>query len=166
MIESGLILPIRFYANLTEQDRFKRHSQGVSLTTLNYPYVDCTTLAPFQLSYIKDGIVTDIDWYIICADTGDITELDYNEDHWDSLILSDNRMRVYYLGTDDFTGMINNGLHYFKVSVQFNDETVDFYSDLFMVGNCGEEPFSIDSFRAWQSPNNLRQIDVNDLRIY
>ncbi len=166
MIESGLILPIRFYANLTEQDRYKRHSIGSSIPEVCYPYVDCTTLAPFQIkgNAVADDLMT-IAWSIVCADTGVETELVMNLDYWADNVLDYDEHRIMYFGTQDVSTSTANGLHYLKVVVTYTSGAVTYYSDLFMIGNCGESSLPIESFRTWQAPDNLRSINVTDLRI-
>lgn len=167
MIESQLILPIRFYNFLTEQDRYKRHSIGVALTELNYPYVDATTLAPFQIlgNEVADDLMS-ITWAIVCADTGVETALTYSDDHWADNVLDYAEHRTMYLGTQDLSAFTDNGLYYLKVVITYASGAVTYYSDLFMINNAGDDPFEIDMFRSWSSSSaDLRAIDTTDLRI-
>lgn len=166
-LESGLFLPIRFYLKETEQDRYKRHSLGVALTELNYPYVDCKTLAPFQVSYDSPIYSELILFYAACADTGELTSLDVNSEHWKENIENGNEYSLSYLGSDDFSGVLSNGMYYLIVVVSFSGEvTADFFSDMIMISNCGAEN-DTDEFRihSKQPGANFRAIDVTDLRI-
>lgn len=166
MIESGLILPIRFYSNLTEQDRYKRHSVGSSIPEVCYPYVDCVHLAPFQ---IKGNLTSDdlihVDWWLVCADTNEETELPFDNTYWNDNVLTYDEHRIMYFGTQDLSAFTSNGLKYLKATITYTSGSKIYYSDLFMIGNCGEGALPIESFRTWQSPDNLRSINVTDLRI-
>ena len=98
-IETGLFLPIRFYASIAEQDRFKRTSEGVALPNEVYIFVDCKSLAPFQVIVpsISDQsggelqlIGTDIT--LVCVD-GERIALPYNATHWQSEIIVANGLK-------------------------------------------------------------------------
>lgn len=166
-LESGLLLPIRFYDTYEEQDRFKNQSVGVALTEQNYPYVDCKTLAPFQIVYAQMDYATSISWKLVCADTGAETSLTFTASEWQEYIDGDAQL-VYtsYLGEGDFSSEAYNGLFYFEVTiVDAQAETRIFYSDLFMIDNCGETAYNVEEYRIWNSQTDIRAIDANDLRI-
>lgn len=166
-LESGLFLPIRFYQYMTEQDRYKPQSEGVALTELNYPYVDCKTLAPFQVKFNSLSTALGVTFTAYCAESHEAIDLAYNASHWHEYIDDNGNYYLSYLGTDDFSSDISNGLYYFKVSIQFSGETPYFYSDLVMIGNCGETPYDIDEFRLHIQNDDtaVRAIDTTDLRI-
>lgn len=169
-IETGLYLPIRFYQTSTEQDRYKRHSLGVSLTELNYPYVDCASLAPFQIRHATDSetnyapnavILT-----AICADTNTVIPLPYNAAFWENYNANDVNW-LSYLGGDDFTGLLQNGLYYLEVYFAFpSGDNWTYYSDLFRISNCGIA-YDTEEYRVYSETieDTKRLIDVTDLRI-
>ncbi len=166
-LESGLFLPIRFYYQQTEQDRFKPQSEGVALTELNYPYVDCVSLAPFQVTYVNNVLALGVHLNAFCADSGEMISLTYNSAHWQEFIDTDGVYHLSYMGTDDFTGELNNGLYYLGVVIQFSNGSPYFYSDLFMIKNCSDTPYDTEEFRV-HSPKVgtlYRTIDGTDLRI-
>jgi len=167
-LESGLFLPIRFYATLAEQERYKRQMEGIALLPENYIHVDCKTLAPFQVVFQQMALNTSVSWKLVCAD--DTTEIDmpYNASHWEEFVKFDEQLIwTSYLGNDDFTGLISNGKYYVVLTiVDANNYTRVFYSDFFMVSNC-DEFYDTQNYRKF-SPSNtdLRKINVaNDLRI-
>ena len=166
-LETGLLLPIRFYRTLAEQDRYKNQSLGVALTELNYPYVDCTKLAPFQVN-VSDSF-TEIDFPMeysltaICVDTGERINLPINITHWSQLIYGDT-YSLSYFGTDDFTGLLSNALYYLEIYADFEAWGVTyFYSDLFRTFGCESVGDNIDLFVAKSSGGE--SIKVEDLRI-
>jgi len=166
-LESGLLLPIRFYNALSEQDRYKNQSKGVSLTELNYPFVDCSKLAPFQLytPSLDYSMSISIQFKAVCADTEQVITLPYDGTKWLEEA-TDNGNYWSYLGNDDFSGLLNNGLFYLTVNIVFGDgNMLKFYSDLFMIGNCAEASYDTDEFRLWGKGNDFRSIDLTDLRI-
>lgn len=167
-LESGLFLPIRFYNASTEQDRYKRHSTGVALTEYNYPYVDCVSLAPFQLSYTKDVGALTVEFNAYCADNNTQISLTFNAAEWQEYISSNGTYYLSYLGEGDFTGELSNGTYYFGVAITFTDsERIEFYSDLFRVKNCDDTAYEIEEYRV-HSPKVgelKRAIDATDLRI-
>lgn len=167
-LESGLFHPIRFYLNISEQDRYKRHSIGVALTDLNYVYVDCTQLVPFQISFLNDTPALDIKWYIVCAGGGTQVELPYNAAYWGEFINTDGMYFLSYFGYDNLSSYTENGLHYLIVTVTTSSGEMSWYSDLFMIANCGGIPYDTDNFRTWSGSDrtNLRSIDATDLRIF
>ncbi len=166
-IETGLYLPIRFYLTSNEQDRYKRHSLGVALTELNYPHVDCTSLAPFQLTYDTDGLFGTADILLICADSSEQVVLPFNALSWEEVILATGEHYLSYLGTDDFSGLTHNGLFYLQVSnVTGVGDTITYYSDLFRISNCDSTPYDVEEFRIYSpSQSDIRAIDTTDLRI-
>lgn len=167
-LESGLFLPIRFYLQKTEQDRYKAHSVGVSLLPECFPHIDCKSLAPFQLNYNSEVLSDLILFYAYCANTEQINSLLVDSAHWNEHISNGTDYSLSYMGTDDFTGELNNGLYYFVVVVAFPDEiTATYYSDLVMVSNCGGDSYDIEEYRvhSHQSGSNFRAIDATDLRI-
>jgi len=171
-LESGLYLPIRFYAEQSEQDRHKRHSLGVSLTELNYPYVDCTSLAPFQVSFMSPTVASEILLYAKCADTDELISLTLQPTDYHEIVNSDGIYYFSYLGSGNFAGDLNNGLYYLVIVIVVGEESNNFYSDLFMIKNCADaEPYDIGEYRAFvsgsqiRSDDNLRAIDTTDLRI-
>jgi len=166
-LESGLFLPIRFYQYMTEQDRYKPQSEGVALTELNYPYIDCKTLAPFQLRFSSFSTALGVTFAAYCAESHTETSLAYNAAHWNEYIDSEGNYFLSYLGTDDFTGDLTNGLYYFKVTIQFSGPTPYYYSDLVMINNCEETPYEIEEYRVYSPEVGelYRAIDATDLRI-
>jgi len=169
-LESGLYLPIRFYHKLSEQDRLKRHSVGVALTELNYPYVDCSTLAPFQVSFSSGDVITGITLFAYCIGSTESVELSYSASDWQEFTSDDGIYYLSYLGTSDFTGLLSNGLYYLELSLAFSDTSLTFYSDLFMVGNCISEAYETSEYRVTDqrigiSTEFMRLIDTTDLRI-
>lgn len=166
-LESGLYLPIRFYQYQTEQDRFKRHSTGVALTELNYPYVDCEKLAPFQVTYLNNVLALGVHFNAFCADTNEMISLPYNSAHWEEHIDDSGIYHLSYLGTDDLSGYLSNGLYYFGIVITFSNGSPYFYSDLFMVANCGTTAYETEEFRVWNASSGdyKRLINITDLRI-
>ena len=166
-IETGLYLPIRFYLTSTEQDRYKRHSIGVALTELNYPYVDCTSLAPFQMTYESAHYANLIEITAYCSDTNEAIVLPYTAEHWEDYFGSDDLHSLSYLGTDDFTGLLANGMYFLYVKItRLIGAPIEYYSDLFRIANCGDAPYETESFRIYSdAPESFRAIDANDLRI-
>lgn len=171
-LESGLFLPIRMYESVNHQDRYKSQSLGVALIDLNYPYVDCKALAPFQIVYQQMDVATDIDIALICADTGTVTALDYDSNHWEEYIDLDAQLvHTSYLGTDDWGALTDNGLYYLRVTiVDANSYTRVYYSDLFMIANCITETILPDAdsaeYRKYSlDPESIRKVSVSDLRI-
>lgn len=166
-LESGLFLPIRFYWNISEQDRYKRHSLGVSLTDLNYVHVDCTTLAPFQISYMQGVTALGVSIALVCANGDNIVALPYNSAHWHEYIDDEGMYFLSYLGDDDFSSYTDNGLKYLIVTIQTSSGDRSWYSDLFMISNCETTPYGVEEFRSWvgSDSTNLRAIDATDLRI-
>lgn len=166
-IETGLYLPIRFYLTSTEQDRYKRHSLGVALTELNYPYVDCASLAPFQLTYESAHYANLIEITAYCVGTNEPIVLPYNALHWEDYTGADDLHSLSYLGTDDFTGLLGNGTYYLYVKItRLIGAPIEYYSDLFMISNCTTDPYEVDTFRVYSdAPESIRAIDTNDLRI-
>jgi len=166
-LESGLFLPIRFYSSLDEQDRYKSHVEGVAFIDLNYVHVDCVALAPFQVVYDQMDVAQSIQLDAICVDTNTLTNLPYNIPQWEEYVDIDNQL-VYtsYLGNGDFSGLLSNGMYYFKLTiVDAQPETRYFYSDIFVISNCSS-PDDTAEYRKWnQTESNLRSIDVSDLRI-
>lgn len=137
-IETGLYLPIRFYQKLTEQDRYKRHALGVSLTELNYAYVDCQSLAPFQLVYDNEQFATSIGMDVICADSGERSVFAYNASLWDDVIVTDTLHHLSYNAGGWYVGL-TNGKYYLEVTINIpGTSPIVFFSDLFMVGNCDD----------------------------
>lgn len=139
-LESGLLLPIRFYNNKEEQDRYKNQSQGVALTELNYPYVDCAKLAPFQIILPQVELAVEFVLKAICANTGTTITLPFNAVHWQETVLNSIHW-VSYLGTDTFTSLSGNNLYYLELFLAFEDEGhLYYYSDLFMTLPCDSSP--------------------------
>lgn len=167
LLESGLLLPIRFYWNISEQDRYKRHSQGVALTELNYLYVDCTKLAPFQISFMNDSTALGIEMDIVCANGTVVTPLPYDASKWHEYV-ADGMYYLSYLGNDDFSGLTSNGLHYLVVTITTPIGDRSWYSDLFMIANCSTTPYEDDNYRTWTGADrtSLRKVDATDLRIF
>ena len=165
-LESGLYLPIRFYQNLSEQDRNKRQSIGVALTELNYVYIDCATLAPFQLLYPDTSAFISANIDVICANSGTIVNIPYNGASWNDKANDFGSNTLTYSGDATLTGL-GNGLFYMAVNVVLASETQTLYSDLFMIKNCGETSYTTQDFRIHnqQAGNNFRAIDPTDLRI-
>lgn len=171
-LESGLFLPIRFYYQQTEQDRYKPQSYGVALTELNYPYVDCVSLAPFQLNTVSATLSDSVLFYAVCADSEELISLVYDSAHWQEYIDSEGIYHLSYLGDDNFTGELSNGLYYFIVAIVWpgGGATANFYSDFVMINNCTDAAYDITEFRTYsekvaQSNDLLRSINTTDLRI-
>ena len=168
-LESGLLLPIRFYNTLEEQDRYKNHALGVALNEKTYPYVDCASLAPFQITWET----RDYTYYannqliLICVDRGTETALPYNHLHWQEYVGTGDTHYHSYMGTDDFSAFTFNGLFYLEFRCTFTPtmEFRIFYSDLFMIANCDETGYDIEDYRIWSSGANYRSVDATDLRI-
>lgn len=164
-IETGLFLPIRFYETLAEQDRFKRTSEGVALLNEVYVFVDCKSLAPFQLILPQFSLSLTVTWRIYCIDDTAPVELPYNDTDWE--FYSDGYKHwISYLGAGDLTGYVNNGKSYLEVTITDNDAVEHIqYSDFFIVNNCGEL-YETTNFRLTsQSTNDKRTIDGTNLRI-
>lgn len=163
--ESGLFLPIRFYKEKSEQDRYKRHSLGVALTELNYPNVDCVTLAPFQFRVTKGAITTSMQMHAYCADTNEHINIDnYLEPFLDEY--NDGTTSWFsYKGDADLTGVLHNGLWYISITVVWLDGYSTVYSDLFRISNCEDTPYDVETFRSWADGDNLRAFDTDNLRI-
>jgi hypothetical protein len=172
--ETGLFLPLRFYHNLSEQDRYKRLSEGVALADQCYIHADCVTLCPFQIilkQYCEEGIAT-ITNTLICID-GTETALSYTAASWELWSDTTNRLSyLSYLGDSDFTGQIGNGKYYIKLTiVDMCGYTNTYYSDIFIIRNCGSVVPTYDTvdYRITSpSDDDKRMIDTtnpNDLRI-
>jgi len=167
-LETGLFLPLRFYNTITEQDRFKRNSIGLSLIDEIYLYADCDTLMPFQIYLTELDDIVDITINLICED-GTSTVLPYNSTEWEFYV--DELQWVSYLGTDSFLGLYTKGRYYLQVDIELDntDNTVlSFYSDIFAVGDCATgSSDSIDYRTTTPSIMDKRLVDINtdDLRI-
>ena len=168
-LESGLYLPIRFYLAQSEQDRNKRHSTGVALTELNYPYVDCVSLAPFQVSFPSGSMLKTVLLYATCVDDGVLIPLTLQTTDYHEIIRSDGMYFFSYLGTGNFSGVLSNGLHYLTLAIVIGEESNDFYSDLFMIKNCAETQYDTTEYRMYDTRDSrsgkLRLVDATDLRI-
>lgn len=164
-LDSGLYLPLRFTLERSEQDRYKRHSKGVALTELNYIYLDCRTLAPFQLTYPQTSNFVSADMRVVCADNESEVDIPYVSSSWDVQI-SDGYSYLTYLA-DATVGGLSNGLFYIVVDIELSDGSFSMYSDLFMISNCDSEPYESQNFRVHSlgSGNNFRAINATDLRI-
>jgi len=176
-LETGLFLPLRFYNNLSEQDRYKRLSEGVALIDQAYIHADCVTLLPFQIilkQYCEEGVST-ITNTLICTD-GDSTVLPYTAASWELWSDTTNQLTyLSYLGDSDFTGYVNNGKYYLEITVvDMCGYTNTYYSDYFVITNCGTivtPPIIYDTvdYRITSpSDDDKRMIDIdnpNDLRI-
>lgn len=132
--ESGLILPIRFYTQLDHQDRFKPNANGVTLTELNYPYVDISRLAPFQIVYQANDDTVSATMEIICVDTGDSIDvgdiMPYSEVYTD---ITNQLTYLSYKIENLIVGLNTNAQYYIKVTIEdYQSFTRYFYSDLFM----------------------------------
>ena len=164
-LESGLFLPIRFYDDLNQQDRFKNQSKDVKLIEINYPFVDCVSLAPFQVirpfEYNTDSVVLTI----ICLSTGEETELPFHSGKWEEHIIGD-YIYLSYLGNDDFSGLLEKGIYYLRLDITDTQPvTYSKYSDLFSIANCAN-PDDLNEYRRWNDSNGLRKINsADDLRI-
>lgn len=171
-LEQGLFLPIRFYSSLTEQNRYKRISTGVSLVDETYVYVDCVSLAPFQIildSFCDSGLF-EVTFNLICTDTESVTTLPYNPEHWEWYVDSTNQ-RIYfsYLGNDDFTDLLYNGKYYIQLIVEDTCEQTDtYYSDVFVIKNCAV-PYDNNEYRITSANQNDKRLvdldNLNNLRI-
>lgn len=124
-LESGLLLPIRFYNKIEEQDRYKNQSKGVALTELNYPYVDCTKLAPFQIKPLFNDFAESVTVEIVCADTGEKTNLPYDATKWDEQIDSDSVYSLSYLGNSDFSKFTSGSA--VAPRILFNPDTIAWF---------------------------------------
>jgi hypothetical protein len=164
-LETGLFLPIRFYNTLAEQDRYKRSSLGTSLVNEVFIYVDCKTLAPFQIVKAFSIAHNDAIWKLICVDGTETITLPYNSAAWE--YYGDGTYTwISYLGTENLTGYLNNGLYYLEVTlVDNNSETFIYYSDLFVVANCDDLYATTDYRLTSQSIMDKRLINATDLRI-
>jgi hypothetical protein len=167
-LETGLFLPIRFYESLAEQDRYKHQSVGVSYIDENFVYVDCKTLAPFQLLFSQMAVNRTISWKVICEGTLEETTMPYNAEHWQEYVDIDLQLIwTSYLGNDDFTGMLSNGRHWIEITIEDADAyTRVYYSDKFVIMNCITSPYDIAEYRkTTPSDSDLRLIDATNLRI-
>lgn len=164
-LESGLFLPIRFYESLDQQDRFKRISEGVSIPNEVYIFVDCKSLAPFQLILAQFSFSLTVTWRIYCIDESIPTELPFNASDWE-FYYDNHKHWISYLGTGDLTGYINNGKYYLEVMIRdFDNLDHYYYSDIFIVDNCNEL-YETTNFRLTsQSTKDKRTIDGTNLRI-
>ena len=164
-IETGLFLPIRFYDTLAEQDRFKRTSEGVSLINEVYIFVDCKTLAPFQIIFPRYSLALNITWRIYCIDDPDPIVLPVDYANWE-FYFDGTKHHISYLGTADLTGFVNNGKNYIEVTVTDNDNKMfTYYSDFFIVNNC-YELYETTNFRLTSpSDSDKRTVDGTNLRI-
>ncbi len=163
-LESGLILPLRFYRSKAEQDRYKNHVDGVAFLPENYVHVDCVAFAPFQIALLtSNDNEPAITWKIVCAETEEETNLPVNGASWEQYFDATNQiLYVSYLGNDDLSGYADKGMYYFVVSYTELVET--FYSDFFYISNCAN-PDDIHEYRRWANKGDRRKIDTNDLRI-
>lgn len=164
-IETGLFLPIRFYETLTEQNRYKKISEGVALIDEVYIYADCKHLLPFQIVFAQDDTTSTIEWKLICTDTGDEIDLPYNASSWETY-LNNGYEWDSYLGDDDFSGITFNGKFYFVVTITNSlAEVTNYYSDVFVIRNC-DSYYDDSNYRITSPSNNdKRLIDTTDLRI-
>ena len=167
-IETGLFLPIRFYESLGEQDRYKRISKGVALPDEVFVYVDCDTLAPFQVVIKDNEELESVDWSIICLDTEEETVLPYTAADWEYWAYVPEQ-RLSYLGTTSLSGYVTNGRSYLELTVttSYLAETYinKYYSDIFVIKNCSDF-YETDDYRITSTSNiEKRAIDVTDLRI-
>lgn len=165
-IETGLYLPIRFYLTSSEQDRYKRHSLGVALTELNYPHVDCESLAPFQLVYEYEGYLSTVEINLICADSNEVIALPYNVGGevviWDDIITADGLHHLSFFGNAWFGGYTSNGRYYLEVKIILPvGDPVIYYSDIFVIANC---PGVSDGLHSMVSEFSST-INVSDLKM-
>lgn len=164
-LESGLFLPIRFYNALTEQDRYKRSSQGTSLIDEVFIFADYKTLCPFQVVFQQSAVNTSISWKLICVDTEEEITMPYTAACWEEYT-DGTYLWTSYLGNDDFSSVVYNGLFYIELTIEDADsETYVLYSDLFVVRN-GAAAYDTENYRI-TSPSNAdkRLIDATNLRI-
>lgn len=166
-LESGLFLPIRFYGTLAEQDRYKTLSVGVGLLDENYIYADCKTLVPFQVVFSQVDVNISISWKLICVDSLEETSMPYTAACWEEYVDVDQQMIwTSYLGTDDFTGTVDNGKYYIVLTIK-DAQGVDrvYYSDIFIIRNCSTT-YDVDDYRITTPSNDdKRLINTSDLRI-
>lgn len=170
-LETGLFLPIRFYESIQEQDRYKHQSEGVSYLPENYVYIDCKTLAPFQIAMfqIDDQFDLSWDWALVCIDTEDEIIMPSGaapQAHWEAYHDTDkNMLYLSYLGDDDFFASLYSGRFYIRISVMLDAVLTIYYSDIFIIANCDSLYSSVEYRKYSSSDSDKRLSDVNELRI-
>lgn len=130
----GLILPIRFYTQLGHQDRFKPNANGVSLTELNYPYVDIVRLTKFQIMYQAMSDTVSASMEIVCVQTEEVIDIGDIMPYCD--LYTNVEAQLTYLSYSPLnvvTGLNTNAQYYFKITIEdYQSYTRVFYSELFM----------------------------------
>jgi hypothetical protein len=104
----------------------------------------------------------------VCVDSGEEIPLPFTAVCWEEYIdVDDQIVHESYLGNDNFSGYLWNGLYYLVITiVDAEPVTRLFYSDLFMIGNC-TSPDDLNEYRIYDSDQtHLRITDnVDDFRI-
>lgn len=166
-INSGLILPFRWYDDIEKQSRYKGCGRYEADDIRHFEYLisyGCRLL-PFQIQRASDPSTTTNLW-IVNVRTGAITNLTAHINAADWIIETIGEFDyITYLGNYDILDgaacVIDECVYYGK----FSDGNNYWYSELFQVVQSG---FDTTDYRAWdklRSPEGLREWDDGELRI-
>ena len=168
-INEGLILPFRFYDELTKQMRYRgcgKFESGDEIRHNEYLIMYGCRLLPFQIRRTTDPSTT-TNLYVTNVVTGAETNLTsyINAADWDIITVGEYDY-ITYFGRNEILDGANCVLDDCIYYARFNDGTYDWYSELFRVVDSGEDVAESD-YRIWSTERHAFRIweDSDDLRI-
>jgi len=164
-INSGLILPFRFYDDIEKQSRYKGCGRydADDITHFEYLISYGCRLLPFQIKRASDPSTTTNLW-IVNVHTDAITDLTafVSSDDWIIETIGEYDY-ITYLGNNDILDGANCVIDECVYYAKFGDGTYFWYSELFQVVQSG---FDGTDFRIWsKGRGNFREWDTGELRI-
>jgi len=164
-INSGLILPFRFYDDIEKQSRYKGCGRydADDITHFEYLISYGCRLLPFQIKRASDPSTT-TNLYI----TNVMTEVEtnittyVNAADWDIRTIGEYDYITFFGNNDILDGddcVIDECVYY----ARFNDGTNDWYSELFQIVQSG---FDATEYRIWSKARGcFREWQDGELRI-